>query len=323
MYKLYTFLYNLISVSKRVFKFFKKRIFLTNLLSISDALKDILSGLNQPVISEYQLSTYIYNLYKKKSYKSVKLNIKTSSPENKEFNINLKTLKKNGILTDFNLPKVYKIFGKNILSEEEVICSIDPFSYISHLSAMEYHGLTDRIPRIIFYSSPGPKNWREFAKEKVLKDYDGDTPINPKGLTLINIKKFGKKHINKYNSIHMGAFIKIKDKSLRVATIGRVFLDMLKKPSLCGGIHHVIEIFEEYGEQYLELIVSDIDTHGNKIDKVRAGYILDEICSIEHNILNKWIKESVQRGGSRRLDPDSEYSSTFSEKWCLSINTGE
>lgn len=40
---------------------------------------------------------------------------------------------------------------------EEVVCSVDPFCYVSHLSAMEYHGLTNRMPTLLFISSPRPR----------------------------------------------------------------------------------------------------------------------------------------------------------------------
>lgn len=32
---------------------------------------------------------------------------------------------------------------------EETFCLLDPFSYVSHLSAMAWHGLTDRMPKTL------------------------------------------------------------------------------------------------------------------------------------------------------------------------------
>jgi predicted transcriptional regulator of viral defense system len=95
---------------------------------------------------------------------------------------------------------------------------------------------------------------------------------------------------------------------------------MVRKPELCGGIYNVLDAYMEYAKRYLNLILDEINRNGNKIEKVRAGYILEERCDIKNNpIIESW-KTFAQRGGSRKLDPDSEYDPEYSETWCLSIN---
>ena len=79
---------------------------------------------------------------------------------------------------------------------------------------------------------------------------------------------------------------------MRVSTIGRTFLDMLRISELCGGISYVLDIFENHSENYLKLIINEIDQHGAPIDKVRAGYILDERLHIKFDELNEWVKEA-------------------------------
>ena len=88
---------------------------------------------------------------------------------------------------------------------------------------------------------------------------------------------------------------------------------MRRHPS-CSG-----RICKSSAETYLDLIIDEIDRHGGPIDKVRAGYILEEICNLQSGRLETWL-EYVQRGGSRKLDPDAEYRETYSERWCLSLN---
>jgi predicted transcriptional regulator of viral defense system len=176
---------------------------------------------------------------------------------------------------------------------------------------------------MIFVSSPASRKWSQFAQKLMKKDLGEDFNIYrvnklPR-LQRIKFNKINKQVINRYSSVHSGAFKSIKGKSLRVSTIGRTFLDMLRRSDLCGGIHHVIEIFKEFGPQYLGLIVDEIDRHGKQIDKVRAGYILEEVCGQKNKTIDGWIK-FVQRGGSRKLDPTEEYSHIYSERWCLSIN---
>jgi predicted transcriptional regulator of viral defense system len=135
------------------------------------------------------------------------------------------------------------------------------------------------------------------------------------------VKKISKKNINIYNSSKYtpGSYITVKGKYLKISNIGRTFLDMLCNPSLCGGIYHVLDVYQENAKRYLRLIVDEVDRHGSAIDKVRVGYVLDERLGLSEPRLEKW-REKVQRGGSRKLVADAPYKSVFSEKWCLSIN---
>ncbi|HRJ53090.1 MAG TPA: hypothetical protein PLE99_09995 [Candidatus Thiothrix moscowensis] len=59
---------------------------------------------------------------------------------------------------------------------------------------------------------------------------------------------------------------------IRVAPIGRTFLDMLQEPGYCGGFSHVLEVFTEYAGDYLPVILKTIDKEGQVIDKVRGVY---------------------------------------------------
>lgn len=295
-------------------------------ISIPTALSDKLSALNQPVVSEYDLTVQIHQLYFDGKYQGQPLFIKKNCPETREINKAINTLKKTGILEPFKkIRAVYKIFGKNIDSEEEVVCAINPFVYISHSSAMEYHGLTDNIPRVLIYSSPGPKIWKKLAKTKMENDFKGVELDGVPRLTSISIQQFGKKKIIKHSSKHVnpGAYINIRNSALRVSSIGRTFLDMIRKPDLCDGIYNVIQAYEDFAGQYLDLIVDEVDRNGNKIEKARAGYILEERCGITNNVqIANW-KKGVQRGGSRKLDPNNGYMPKYSESWSLSINIEE
>jgi hypothetical protein len=86
-------------------------------------------------------------------------------------------------------------------------------------------------------------------------------------------------------------------------------------------MRHVIEVFEEHASNFLPAIIGEIDQHGGPIDKVRAGYILDERLRLGDPAIEKWVA-FAKRGGSRKLDPTEEYFPAWSEKWCLSLNIG-
>jgi predicted transcriptional regulator of viral defense system len=221
---------------------------------------------------------------------------------------------------------VFVILGKEPTAAE-VACVVDPFAYLSHLSAMEHHGLTNRMPKMLFLSSPPPTEWRQSALARMKRDLGEEQfeVYNTAGLPALTKPQFDKLHrqaVNVYTSLHLGAFVAIRDRALRVATLGRTFLDMLKEPDLCGGIYHVLEVFETHASTYLRLITDELDQHGTKIDQVRAGYVLEERCGLESPSLDRW-QSQVQRGGSRKLYAKGEYSSRFSERWGLSLNIEE
>ena len=294
-------------------------------ITLVKALANELAHIPQPVITSYQLGRLIFDAYIANAIGSEKLSLKKDIPDKQQYNDALNALLETGVLSRVSglSGNFFKVLGKSDASPDEIICSIDPFCYISHLSAMEYHGITDRIPRTTFVSSPPTLEWRAHAIELMTRDLkDQYAQYVKKGfpqLTRPRPKKIAGKLIEFKSSSHLGAYKNVQGRALRVATIGRTFLDMLRAPDLCGGIQHVIDVYREYGQQYLRLIIDEIDAHGNGIEKARAGYILETQVCITDPKLDVW-QTTAQRGGSRRLDPSAEYSPFFSERWALSLN---
>ena len=297
-------------------------------MDIKNAIIHRLKELDQPAITDYDLYMIIFNLYQKGKYQGETLDVSTRVPLFNDINNDIiKPMMEIGILDtlkDFSGNRVFRIVVNPYFEAGDIVCSVDPFAYISHFSAMEYHGLTSRIPKILFLSTPPLKEWAVFAKNKMEKDcadFLGDY-LNGKlpKLTRVKMDTILKKQINQYSSMHRGAFKKIPGRKLRVSTIGRTFLDMLRKPDFCGGMSHVIEIYSEFGGKYNKLIIGEVDRHGKSIEKARAGYILEEYCKISNEKIDEWVTH-VQRGGSRKLNPELPYYEEFSERWCISVNT--
>ena len=301
-------------------------------MRIRTALALEIGRLNQPVVTGYQLGQLVFKLYQTKTYKGEKLNhVRRDCPDRQDYSRLVKKLLRAGVLQEQKPvlnPEVFMILGTGQLSTGEVACCVDPFAYISHMSAMEWHGLTDRIPKPLFISSPAPPDWKKFALNRMQKDLGSRESLDIYRnnrlplLRRLSLTKIGREIVHRHASLHSGAFTIVKNRPLRVATIGRTFLDMIREPDLCGGMYHVLDIYQEHVERYIQLVVDEIDRHGTKIEKVRGGYILEERLGLSHETIGKWA-QFAQRGGSRKLYAHGEYSPRFSEKWCLSLNIEE
>jgi hypothetical protein len=286
-----------------------------------------------PVVSFYDIGHAIIKIYHAREYGGQKIkNIKAALPRRDSVFAYRKELIELGILENRNyFPSDMTLLASSPFKDPfDLVCGLDPFCYISHLSAMEYHGLTDRFSKTIFATTVPAPQWKVRATDKMKKELGdellaayleaGFTPLVRHVIT--NLSK---------NPVSMlttkfadqGSYVAPSDRPIRISSIGRTFVDMLRKPDLCGGMKHVIDVYREHANVYLPLIVSEVDRHGDKIEKVRAGYILEERCGIRNNsTIASWV-QFAQRGGSRRLDPSEEYWPTFSEKWCISINVSK
>lgn len=224
---------------------------------------------------------------------------------------------------EFKSGTVFHLFGRNKPLSMEVACSVDPFAYVSHLSAMEYHGITDRFPKVLYLSTPPAQEWKEQAEARMDKDLkefkEGYLAAKLPVLRFQKFERIDGVRVDLMRRSHRGAFKAIKSPSIRVAMIGRTFLDMLREPDSCGGMLHVVDTYREYAGKYFKLILDEVGKHGTMIEKARAGYLLEKVCRKSDPVIEAWAS-TVQRGGSRKLDPQAEYSPFFSERWALSVN---
>jgi predicted transcriptional regulator of viral defense system len=297
-------------------------------MNIKTATIKYLGELEQPVITDYDLCMTIFNFHQTKKYHDDEIKLVQQYPQYDDiYKEVIGPLLELSILEshkDFPPERVFKILGHRYHYEAgDVVCSVDPFAYLSHLSAMAYHGFTNRLPKMLFISTPPRKTWSNFALKKMEKDCRGYIKdyvnCNLPTLSRLHFDRIESYRINVHSSIHQGSFKHVEGRMLRVSTIGRTFLDMLRRPQYCGGMAHVIDVFSQHGSEYYKLIIDEIDRNGKMIEKSRAGYLLEKCCNIQNDVIEKWAMQ-VQRGGSRKLDPEKQYSEKYSEKWALSIN---
>ena len=280
------------------------------------ALQGKLAGWERPVVTDYELAVLM----------SSQLTSLDVQPSQALYERVVDSLGFFGLISqskDFKPGTVYHLFGRAKPNAMEVACAADPFAYISHLSAMEFHGLTDRFSKILYLTTPPDAEWKELAKDRMLKDLrEHMEHFQLARLPLLRRPVFDRvegMRVELKRRSSRGVFKTIKSPTIRVAMVGRSFLDMVREPGNCGGMQHVVDTYREHGARYLALIANEVEQHGNAVEKVRAGYLLDEVCRLSHPLVDGWTRKA-QRGGSRLLDPFGEYVPHYSDKWKLSIN---
>lgn len=241
-------------------------------VSFLDALEAILVTLRQPVVSDYTIFVQAFKLDKAGAYKGQSLYKQRKTLSRDKVRTLIATLQSNTIIKpdrDFGR-RLYRI-NESADAAADTICGLaDPFCYLSHLTAMQRFGLTNRMAANLIVTTPCRAQ-------------------------------------------------KIQDSFARISSIGATFADMLDRPALCGGMEHVLEVWQEHAPYYLDEIIAAITAFPTKLVKVRAGYIMDELLHSKDDRVTQCLS-AVQRGSSQVFDPEKPFSPRFSEKWMLSLN---
>ena len=205
-------------------------------------------------------------------------------------------------------------------SAEEIACIADPFSYVTHLSAMQRYSLTDRSPKALHLTTPKRDIWNRLWNERVYEDFPDIESIEKPVLNCPGFKPtIRRRSVIFHVSSHSWMPVLLRGEETRITSIGQTFADMLGEPGLCGGMRHVLDVWEREAAQWVPEIAAAVDKLTSKIAKVRAGYIFSELLEIEHPAIERW-EQFAQRGGSRKLDLEGEYLPSFSKRWMISLN---
>ena len=282
-------------------------------------LAGLLEDNGKPVLSQFDFFRFIWRMYRESSGKG--LYLRSNTPGQVDY-IRLKSILRdaNVIGTDPDYgARLIRVLSISDLPAEDIICLLDPTCYVSHLSAMQRWGLTDRSPEALMLTRPDRKETAERLRTQRAKALAEDE-TNPFPSTIVGHPPYVRgRRVRLLESKDSGMHLTSRGSSVRLSTVGQTFLDMLQKPDLCGGMYHVLDVWEEHAETYLNDIVAAVETASSGIVKSRAGYILEERQGLHHPGIERW-KESGQRGGSRKLDPAKEFAPTFSATWMISLN---
>lgn len=200
---------------------------------------------------------------------------------------------------------------------EQIACLVDPFCYVSHLSAMQRYGLTERSPDALHITRAKREIWNELRDRKMALELEAYS-ARPLLIRYGFGENIRRRPVIVHESRNPAEMLSVSDGS-RVSSLGRTFADMLSEPALCGGMRHVIDVWENHAEDSLDEIIEAIDAFDKKLVKVRAGYLLTEVLGVQNTTVDSWQK-NAQRGGSQKLDPDAPYEPVFSDRWMLSLN---
>jgi len=293
---------------------------------LEEALKERLRELQIPVITTYNLFLELRALYKS----GRELYLRKELPDVDELRKRRENLlTANALRPDPDYShSVYRITDNNDGETEEITCLVDPFCCVGYLSAMARYGLTERRPKGVHVKAPDKQLRRRWTEERIARDYGEEFAALNKHQVL-RLRRISHPHtvrgrpVEERNKRYMGAVASIRDSYAKMTTIGQTFVDMLEHPAACGGINHVLEVWDKHADLYIGQIVEAANHHPSPIIKIRAGYLLDERLGVarDDERIQAWTRYA-QRGGSRILDPDATFSPEHSEKWMLSLNVG-
>ncbi len=293
-------------------------------LYLSQALVQLLGDSGLPLVTEYDLYQRARPIVASGQYQGRKITRLPAIWQQNQLRAMIRNLVKRRVLAaddDFKAGVWRVVQAITAATAEEAICLVDPFAYISHLSAMQRYGITDRAPEALHLTTPARALWTRLRNERMARDYDGESPDAdlPQLIRIGFHDAVRRRPVVLHETGHPADPAPIAGNASRIVGIGRVFVDMLDQPELCGGIHHVLDCFERHADTWFDDIVAAVDAFDSPIVKVRAGHILDERLDIASPAVMRWLG-CAQRGGSRKLDPYTPYGSRYSEKWMIALN---
>ena len=292
-------------------------------MNFSDGLENVLLARDLPVVTFYDFYVLGHQLFHSKAWKNEPLKRMPHYWDQLRAKNAIRRLEaRRALVSDSDFTSgVWRVTqATRAGSAEEVACIADPFAYVSHLSAMQRYGLSDRSPQALHLTTPKRPGWNALRSERALRDLPEVQRVESPILNRPGFRDtIRRRPVVVHVSSHPWTPSPVSGEETRITSIGQTFADMLTEPSLCGGMHHVLDVWENEASQWVQEITAAIDQLDVKIVKVRAGYILSEVMDIDHPALHNWEK-FAQRGGSRKLDPDAEYAPEFSERWMISIN---
>ena len=201
--------------------------------------------------------------------------------------------------------------------QEAIIQEANPTAVFSHFTAAAYHDLTDEIPDEYHLThvrtnstclplGTTPEDWIDVPepRRRSPESIDG-TPI--RWSEVKTEWDFG--HIVGY----------AEGNPIYITDLERTLLDILRFPERSGGPMEVLRMWKRAVPRLrLDGLIDYVGRFNQTLLRQRVGFILEQL-GLTHPLLQQWAKSSV-RGSSAKLIATLGFSTTFSERWNLSIN---
>lgn len=278
---------------------------------LGEALAKALRRTGRPLVEDHDIWKILEQIYQERSVAYLRGSAPTLSTLTRVKDL----LRSERVISrDHDYARVWRVNELPDIQADEVVCLLDEGTCLSHLSAMQKFNLTERRPQTLFLTVASNDQWKELAS--IDEEANNEAPLRHRRHHPEIVRS---RHLNVFQTKIFPKTTQLKSSLVRVTEIGETFLDMLEQPERCGGMSHVLDVYEKHAATYLTQIIKRVDRAEKKLTKVRAGYILTEKLGLKNTTAESW-KAFAQRGGSQRLDPKAPYKPTFSEQWMLSLN---
>jgi predicted transcriptional regulator of viral defense system len=290
-----------------------------------EAAKEALLKADVPLVTEYDLYVLVHRIIEDGLVESLPIKPFPRVWDRAKCRKLLSNLERKDTLVpdeDFKAGVWRLVQSTRSASAEDACCIVDPFAYVSHLSAMHLYGLTDRAPLALHLTTPATSVWSRMRKERMARDLGSNIALinaSPLNRVTMAADAVRRRPIKVHTTSHPVVPVSLADGFARAAPIGHVFASMLAEPEVHGGIRHAIEVWEASAELWLDEIITAVDSQPTKLAKVRAGYVLSELMGVEDDRIKAW-RAFAQRGGSQKLDPEAPYIPRWSDEWMISLN---
>lgn len=207
----------------------------------------------------------------------------------------------------------YTRYLKPSFSDFELALSLVAKSYLSHYSALQYHQLTEQIPKTIFINkeqTPKPQSRGELIQSNIDRAFSN----NPRRSH--NTGVFDDKTITVLSGKSTKNHGVIKDKAgLQVTNLERTLVDCIVRPMYSGGPHEILKAYQlAMGRFSVNKLLATL----KKIDLIypyhqTIGYLLEKSGASEQEL--QMVKKLPIEHNFYFTHKMSETS--FSERWRL------
>ena len=197
--------------------------------------------------------------------------------------------------------------GIAAVHEYEVAMALVQPAAISHWTALNYHGLTEQVPRHVFVLTTTDVSVpRKRTSESA--EGGGGYPVNGTVYRFVQVRP------ERYFGVER---IWVGDARVSITNLERTLLDGLAMPQHCGGFGEVIHAF---GEALNQLNVGHIVEYAPRLGPAvakRAGWVLEH-QSCEAPQLDELAALPIK--GHRKLDPTGPRKGAYNNRWMLQEN---